>query len=74
MKSKFEEYLYIQGFADTRTPRISAALEQLHGAICYLDTFNLALLKKYYPEAIPLARKYAKHYPVDNQLTCKHYD
>ena len=74
VKTKFEQKLIDQGFADTRAKRLDVALNDLHGAICRLDLSNLRLLKKYYPEAIPLARKFVEVYPSDNQLKGVHYE
>ena len=73
MPSRFEKKLIAQGFADTRAPSLDKALHDLHSAICRLDGFNLRLLRKHYPEAIPLARKFVKVYPCDNQLNDPHF-
>ena len=73
MKSRFEKKLIEQGFSDTRAPSLDKALTDLHSAICKLDGFNIRLLRELYPEAIPLARKFVKVYPIDNQLKDKIY-
>ena len=73
MKTRFEKKLIDQGFADTRAPSLDEALTSLHSAICKLDSFNIRLLREYYPEAIPLARKFVEVYPIDNQLRDKIY-
>ena len=73
MKTRFEKKLIEQGFADTRAPSLDKALSDLHGAICKLDNFNIRLLREYYPEAIPLARRFVKIYPSDNQLNDPNY-
>jgi len=74
VKTRFEKKLIEQGFADTRARRLDTALKDLHGAICQLDLSNIRLLKKHYPEAIPLARRFVEVYPIDNQLNGKHYE
>jgi len=74
MKTRLEEKLIDQGFADTRTPSLDDAISRLHSAICRLDFTNLRLLNKHYPEAIPLARKYAQLNPCDNQLKGEGYE
>ena len=73
MKTRFERKLIDQGFADTRAPSLDKALTDLHSAICKLDGFNLRLLREYYPEAIPLARRFVEIYPTDNQLKDPNY-
>ena len=73
MKTRFERKLIEQGFADTRAPSLDKALTDLHSAICKLDGFNLRLLREYYPEAIPLARRFVEIYPTDNQLKDPNY-
>lgn len=62
------------GFADTRVQRLDKALEELHGAICRLDCSNIRLLNKYYPEAVPLARRHAEIYPGNNKLEDEIYN
>ena len=74
MKTRLEEKLLEQGFADTRTPSLDDAITRLHSAICRLDYANLRLLQLHYPEAIHLARKYAELNPCDNQLKGEGYE
>ena len=44
----FEEKLDARGFASTRVKKLKWAAEQLHGAICQMDTQNKALFEKEY--------------------------
>ena len=44
----FEEKLDARGFASTRVSKLKWAVEQLHGAICQMDTQNKALFEEVY--------------------------
>ena len=73
-RTRFENLLIDQGFADTRVQRLDKAIEELHGAICRLDCSNIRLLNKYYPEAVPLARRHAAINPGNNKLEDEIYN
>ena len=68
MSTPFENKLIDQGFADTRAPKLAEAVDRLHSAISYMDSFNITLLKKHYPEAITLARKLGYCDSVSNKF------
>lgn len=62
----FDKKLREIGLAESRIDSVVEASNKMHSAICRLDKGNLALMKKYLPEFIEVAKTFGQYDEFSN--------
>lgn len=57
-----------RGFVETRARSLAEALDQLHHSVCHMDTDQLQILKREFPEILQACQYFGKQIPMLNKL------
>jgi len=60
--------LVARGFVSTRASSLAEALDQLHHSVCHMDTDQLQILKREFPEILKACQYFGEQIPMLNKL------